>query len=53
MWLWKNVHRFPIECVMRGYITGVTGTSLWTHYKDGKRDFGNFVLADGLKKIKN
>jgi phosphoribosylaminoimidazole-succinocarboxamide synthase len=40
----------PIECVMRGYITGVTGTSLWTHYKEGKRDFGNFVLPDGLKK---
>jgi phosphoribosylaminoimidazole-succinocarboxamide synthase len=40
----------PIECVMRGYITGVTGTSLWMHYKDGKRDFGNFVLPEGLKK---
>ncbi len=40
----------PIECVMRGYITGVTGTSLWTAYKDGKRDFGNFVLEDGLDK---
>lgn len=35
---------------MRGYITGVTGTSLWTHYKDGKRDFGNFTLPEGLKK---
>src|SRR3989338_598302 len=40
----------PIECVMRGYITGVTGTSLWTHYKEGKRDFGNFVLPEGMKK---
>ena len=46
----KKCSPLPIECVMRGYITGVTGTSLWTHYKDGKRDFGNFVLADGLKK---
>lgn len=40
----------PIEAVMRGYITGVTGTSLWTHYTDGKRDFGNFILPEGLKK---
>lgn len=40
----------PIECVMRGYITGVTGTSLWSHYKDGKRDFGNFTLPDNMKK---
>lgn len=40
----------PIEAVMRGYITGVTGTSLWTHYTDGKRDFGNFILPEELKK---
>ncbi len=40
----------PVECVVRGYITGVTGTSLWTIYKEGKRDFGNFTLPDGLKK---
>ena len=46
----KKCKPLPIECVMRGYITGVTGTSLWTHYKDGKRDFGNFVLPEGLKK---
>lgn len=46
----KKCTPLPIECVMRGYITGVTGTSLWTHYKNGKRDFGNFVLPDGLKK---
>ena len=46
----KKCKPLPIECVMRGYITGVTGTSLWTHYKDGKRDFGNFILPDGLKK---
>ncbi len=40
----------PIEAVVRGYITGVTSTSIWTHYKDGKRDFGHFVLPEGLKK---
>lgn len=41
---------FPIECVMRGYLTGITRTSLWTHYKNGKRDFGDFTLPDGMKK---
>jgi len=46
----KKCSPLPIECVVRGYITGVTGTSLWTHYKDGQRDFGNFVLPEGMKK---
>lgn len=46
----KKCTPLPIECVVRGYITGVTGTSLWTAYEKGKRDFGNFVLPDGLKK---
>lgn len=46
----KKCKPLPIEAVVRGYITGVTSTSLWTQYKDGKRDFGNFVLPEGLKK---
>lgn len=40
----------PVEVVIRGYMTGSTNTSLWTHYKEGQRDFGNFVLPDGMKK---
>lgn len=40
----------PVEAVVRGYISGVTGTSLWTHYANGKRDFGNFRLPDGMRK---
>ncbi|HEU0085830.1 MAG TPA: phosphoribosylaminoimidazolesuccinocarboxamide synthase [Candidatus Paceibacterota bacterium] len=46
----KKCTPLPIECVVRGYITGVTGTSLWTHYKNGKRDFGNFILPEGMTK---
>jgi phosphoribosylaminoimidazole-succinocarboxamide synthase len=46
----KKCTPLPIEAVVRGYITGVTGTSLWTAYKDGKRDFGNFILPEGLQK---
>ncbi len=40
----------PIEMVVRGYITGITGTSLWTLYQKGERDFGDFTLPEGMKK---
>ena len=46
----KKCKPLPIECVVRGYITGVTSTSLWTHYSNGERDFGNFTLPEGMKK---
>jgi phosphoribosylaminoimidazole-succinocarboxamide synthase len=46
----KKCTVLPVEMVVRGYITGVTGTSTWTLYKEGKRDFGDFVLPDGMKK---
>ena len=40
----------PVEWVMRAYATGVTSTSLWTHYARGEREFCGHVLPDGLKK---
>ncbi|MBK2356059.1 phosphoribosylaminoimidazolesuccinocarboxamide synthase [Francisella hispaniensis] len=40
----------PIEFVVRGYITGSTSTSLWTHYKNGSRDYCGNILPEGLKK---
>lgn len=40
----------PVEMVVRGYISGITGTSLWTLYNNGQRDFGDFILPDGMKK---
>ena len=46
----KRCKPLPVEAVVRGYMTGVTDTSLWTHYQKGKRDFGNFKLPDGMKK---
>ncbi len=46
----KKCSVIPIEMVVRGYITGVTGTSLWTLYQNGQRDFGDFILPDGMKK---
>lgn len=46
----KKCTVLPIEMVVRGYITGVTGTSLWTLYQKGQRDFGDFTLPEGMKK---
>ncbi len=46
----KKLKVFPVEFVIRGYITGVTNTSAWTAYKDGKRIFCGNVLPEGLKK---
>ncbi len=46
----KKCKVIPIEMVVRGYITGITGTSLWTLYQKGQRDFGDFTLPDGMKK---
>jgi phosphoribosylaminoimidazole-succinocarboxamide synthase len=46
----KRCTPIKIEVVMRGYLTGVTSTSIWTHYKSGRRDFGGFTLPDGMKK---
>ncbi|MES3031932.1 MAG: phosphoribosylaminoimidazolesuccinocarboxamide synthase [Patescibacteria group bacterium] len=46
----KKCKVIPIEMVVRGYITGITGTSLWTLYQKGERNFGDFTLPDGMKK---
>jgi len=41
---------FPIEFVMRGYITGSTSTSMWTNYKNGVRNYCGHLLPDNLIK---
>lgn len=40
----------PVEWVVRAYLTGVTSTSIWTHYARGEREFCGHRLPDGLKK---
>ena len=40
----------PIEVVVRGYITGVTKTSLWYLYSQGDRSPYGISLPDGLRK---
>jgi phosphoribosylaminoimidazole-succinocarboxamide synthase len=41
---------FPIEFVVRGYITGTTSTSLWTVYASGARTYCGNELPEGLVK---
>lgn len=40
----------PVEIVVRGYITGVTKTSLWYLYEQGDRMPYGIPLPDGLRK---
>jgi len=40
----------PVEMVVRAYLTGVTSTSIWTHYAQGARVFCGHRLPDGLRK---
>ncbi len=40
----------PVEVVVRGYITGVTKTSLWYLYEQGDRQPYGIPLPDGLHK---
>lgn len=41
---------FPVEVIVRGYITGVTSTALWYRYSLGERDIYGYHFADGLQK---
>jgi len=40
----------PVEFVMRDYLTGVTSTSIWSHYQKGAREFCGHKLPDGMRK---
>jgi phosphoribosylaminoimidazole-succinocarboxamide synthase len=46
----KTCKPWPVEIVVRGYITGVTSTSLWTLYAEGERNVYGIALPDGLRK---
>ncbi|MBN1537408.1 MAG: phosphoribosylaminoimidazolesuccinocarboxamide synthase [Anaerolineales bacterium] len=41
---------FPIEVIVRGYITGVTTTALWYRYQLGERQIYGYSFPDGLRK---
>jgi len=46
----KSCRPVPVEFVVRGYMTGSTSTSLWTHYKKGAREYCGNIIPEGLRK---
>ncbi len=45
----RRCRTLPIELVVRGYLTGVTSTSLWPRYREGERVLYGIELPDGLE----
>lgn len=41
---------FPVEVIVRGFITGVTTTALWYRYELGERNIYGYHLPSGLRK---
>ena len=46
----RECKALSMEMVVRGYVTGVTTTSIWYNYEKGVRDFCGNKLPDGMKK---
>ncbi|XP_026389150.1 phosphoribosylaminoimidazole-succinocarboxamide synthase, chloroplastic-like isoform X2 [Papaver somniferum] len=46
----KRCSVFPVEFVVRGFVTGSTDTSLWTVYKNGVRNYCGNALPEGMEK---
>jgi len=46
----RKCRMVPIEAVVRGYLTGVTDTAIWTRYGKGQREFGGLTLPDNMRK---
>ena len=48
--LGRKMEVFPVEFVMRGYLTGSSSTSAWTLYNNGERNICGNILPDGMVK---
>lgn len=46
----REVTPFPVEVIVRGYITGVTSTALWHRYSLGEREIYGYRFSNGLRK---
>ena len=46
----KDAKPYPIEMVVRGYLTGVTTTSIWYSYERGERNIYGYKFPDGMEK---
>lgn len=46
----RSATPLSVEVVVRGYITGVTDTSIWGMYSEGARNIYGYDFPDGLEK---
>ncbi|HWY79601.1 MAG TPA: phosphoribosylaminoimidazolesuccinocarboxamide synthase [Candidatus Sulfotelmatobacter sp.] len=46
----NNCEPIPVEIVVRGYLSGVTKTSIWYSYEKGEREIYGMKFPDGMKK---
>lgn len=46
----REARALPVEVIVRGYLTGVTSTSMWTLYAAGDRKPYGISLPEGLRK---
>ncbi len=46
----KNCQPIPVEMVVRGYMTGVTTTSIWYSYEKGEREIYGIKFPEGMRK---
>jgi phosphoribosylaminoimidazole-succinocarboxamide synthase len=46
----RRLDILPVEIVVRDYLTGTTGTSIWPMYKSGQREIYGIRFPDGLRE---
>lgn len=46
----KRLTIMPVEIVVRDYMAGTTGTSIWSMYKKGRRDMYGHRFPEGLRE---
>lgn len=46
----KKLNMLKVEIIVRSYMTGSTGTSVWVNYQKGVRNYCGNVLPEGMKK---
>jgi phosphoribosylaminoimidazole-succinocarboxamide synthase len=45
-----NCEPIPVEMIVRGYLSGVANTSIWTSYEKGERTIYGMKFPDGMYK---
>ncbi|MBV9522367.1 MAG: phosphoribosylaminoimidazolesuccinocarboxamide synthase [Alphaproteobacteria bacterium] len=48
--LCRRLHIMPVEIVVRDYLAGTTGTSIWPMYKAGRREMYGIRFPDGMRQ---